>query len=130
MNRRLVYFLAGCIVIAACALAPPALAAGKSWRQKARASPHTATIVNPYEGQSEAVEAGQKLYQRYCAACHGKQAEGIGRNPSLHSPTVKEASPGELFWLLRNGNLRRGMPSWSHLPAEQRWQMITYLKTL
>jgi mono/diheme cytochrome c family protein len=117
-------------VFAALALASPGVAADRSWIEKANANPRTASLKNPYEGRAEAAEAGQKMYARYCSACHGKQAEGIGRTPPLHSPTMREAAPGALFWLLRNGNLRRGMPSWSQLPAEQRWQIITYLKTL
>ena len=33
---------------------------------------------------------------------------------------MKGASPGALFWLLRNGSLSGGMPSWSYLPPEGR----------
>jgi len=35
-----------------------------------------------------------------------------------------------LFWFLRNGNLRQGMPSWSGLPDQQRWQIVSFLKTV
>ena len=87
-------------------------------------------LLNPYEGQRSAEMAGAKLYRRYCASCHGKDAGGAGSAPTLRSPAVATASPGALFWLLRNGSLRRGMPSWSYLPEQQRWQLITYLKTL
>jgi mono/diheme cytochrome c family protein len=50
--------------------------------------------------------------------------------PALVSPAVRSAPAGVIFWLLRNGSLRRGMPSFSHLPEQQRWQIVTYLKTL
>jgi hypothetical protein len=43
---------------------------------------------------------------------------------------VQQAADGQLFWFLRNGNLRRGMPSWSSLPEPSRWQIIAYLKSL
>jgi len=37
---------------------------------------------------------------------------------------------GALFWFL-NGNLKHGMPpSWSRLPDERRWQLVSYLKSL
>jgi hypothetical protein len=49
------------------------------------------------------------------------------RNPYEGQP---DATPGELVWFLRNGNLRGGMPSWSGLPIERRWQLVTYLKSL
>jgi hypothetical protein len=48
----------------------------------------------------------------------------------LRSKEVQQASDGEIFWFLRNGNLRRGMPSWSSLPEPSRWQIIVYLKSL
>jgi len=86
--------------------------------------------TNPYAQDGDAVAAGAKLFQRHCSSCHGKDANGTGRVPSLHSVTVKNASPGALFWLLRNGLLRRGMPSWSRLPDEQRWQIVTYLQSI
>jgi mono/diheme cytochrome c family protein len=85
---------------------------------------------NPYEGQQQARRAGAKLYQRECVACHGADAQGIGKALPLASPEVREASPGTLFWVLRNGSIYRGMPSFSHLPDEQRWQIVTYLKGL
>jgi mono/diheme cytochrome c family protein len=85
---------------------------------------------NPYEGQQQARQAGAKLYQRECAACHGADAHGLGKALPLAEPEVRQASPGTLFWVLRNGSIYRGMPSFSHLPDEQRWQIVTYLKSL
>ena len=38
--------------------------------------------------------------------------------------------PGALFWILTNGVGRRGMPVWSKLPEPQRWQIVSYLKSL
>jgi len=40
------------------------------------------------------------------------------------------ATPGEIFWVITNGVVRRGMPSWSRLPEIQRWQIVTYLESL
>jgi mono/diheme cytochrome c family protein len=89
-----------------------------------------AAAVNPYEGKPDAFRAGAKLYARHCAQCHGRDAEGYGRAPSLHSATVQAAPPEALFQTLTNGVIRRGMPGWGHLPAEQRWQIVTYLRSL
>jgi mono/diheme cytochrome c family protein len=85
---------------------------------------------NPYGDQPDAVRAGEKLFLQHCAECHGSDARGIGSAVNLRLPTVQNATPGELAWFLRNGNLWRGMPSWSGLPAERRWQIVTYLKSL
>jgi hypothetical protein len=48
----------------------------------------------------------------------------------LRSKEVQQATDGQIFWFLRNGNLRRGMPSWSSQPEPSRWQIIAYLKSL
>ena len=85
---------------------------------------------NPYDGKPDAVRAGAKLYGRHCAQCHGPTAEGYGRAPSLRSERIQTAAPEELFHTVTNGRMRRGMPSWAHLPAERRWQIITYIRSL
>ena len=85
---------------------------------------------NPFVGNADAVAAGSKLFRQHCAACHGSDAEGSKRKPPLRSGRIKKALPGELEWLLRNGCQRNGMPSWSHLPEQQRWQIVTYLKSI
>lgn len=92
--------------------------------EKARARP------NPLEGNADAAAAGRKLFQMHCAQCHGNTAEGAVKGPSLRVPQVQEATPGTLFWVLTNGVVRRGMPVWSRLPAPQRWQIVTYVKSL
>lgn len=33
-------------------------------------------------------------------------------------------------WILTNGVVRRGMPVWSKLPEPQRWQLVSFLKSL
>jgi mono/diheme cytochrome c family protein len=85
---------------------------------------------NPFEGQPSAILAGRKLFLRHCAECHGEDGRGIGRAANLHSAAVQQAPPGELAWFLKSGDLRAGMPSWSRLPEQRRWQIVAYLKTL
>ncbi|TAM84131.1 MAG: c-type cytochrome [Acidobacteria bacterium] len=110
-------------------------------RQKAPDAPVTLSVFrrapasafrlqNPYAGRPEAALAGRKLFLRHCAQCHGENAEGRGNAPPLRSELILETPDGVLFWFLKNGNLRAGMPSWSGLPPEQRWQIVSFLKTL
>lgn len=89
-----------------------------------------ASVVDPLANSEGTRRAGAKLYARECAACHGADAEGRGKALPLIAPEVDEAAPGALFWVLTNGSLRRGMPSFAHLPEAQRWQIVEYLKTL
>ncbi len=86
--------------------------------------------ANPLASDPDAAIAGEKLYHQHCAKCHGKEGNGRFHRPSLRTERVRNATPGELQWLLTNGSLKNGMPSWSSLPEQQRWQIISYIKTL
>ncbi len=104
-------------------------AAGGDWMSQVPARDRQKT--NPFAGQAEAVQAGRLLYADHCAQCHGKKAEGATNRPSLRSQRLQaEASEGDVHWLLVNGNMRRGMPSWSKLPDQQLWQLVSFLRSL
>lgn len=83
---------------------------------------------NPYDGQPDAVSAGEKLLLQQCAECHGEEAQGRGRAANLRLAGVQNATPGELAWFLRSGNLVRGMPPWAGIPEQRRWQIVAYLQ--
>lgn len=86
--------------------------------------------VNPYAGNAKAVAAGAILFRNNCAQCHGDDADGKFSRPSLRSEEVRNATDGDLAWLLKNGDVYRGMPRWSGLPEHECWQIIAYLRTL
>lgn len=86
-------------------------------------------IKNPYAGNAAAAAAGKKLYGAKCVQCHGKNLQGMGPAPALDTAHVRRANSGELFWFISNGNPASGMPSWSNLPKQQRWQLVTFLQT-
>jgi len=87
------------------------------------------TRRNPLEGDPDATASGGKLFEQHCAECHGKKAEGTKRAPSLLGRDIQQATPGALFWVVTNGEVRRGMPVWSKLPEPERWQIVTFLKS-
>jgi len=99
-----------------------------AWRNHVPASDRTR--VNPVANQPEAVAAGKLLYRDHCAQCHGVEATGRHNHPSLRTERVALATDGELAWLLKNGNTWKGMPSWSSLPEQQRWQILAFLRSL
>jgi len=104
-------------------------AADGSWMKHVPSKDHERK--NPFAGQADAVSAGRLVYEDHCSKCHGENAQGTKKRPSLRSERVQqEASEGDLHWLLVNGNMGRGMPSWSKLGDPQIWQVITYVKTL
>jgi len=86
--------------------------------------------MNPLVNDPDAAIAGRKLFEQHCAECHGDTAAGSRRAPSLRAEEVQHASPGTLFWILTNGVVRRGMPVWSKLPEPQRWQIVSFVKSL
>jgi len=100
------------------------------YAELAKAPPKAAARSNPLATDPEAVAAGAKLFGLHCAECHGETAEGGKKAPSLRAPEVQQAAPGAIFWLLTNGVVRRGMPVWSKLPDPQRWQLVSYIKSL
>ena len=85
---------------------------------------------NPLANDPEAVAAGRVLFEEHCEECHGKEGIGGKKAPSLRAEEVQNAPPGAIFWILTNGVVRKKMPVWSKLPEPQRWQLVTYLKSL
>ncbi len=108
--------------------AKPAKASVYSEIEKAPEKAHAKR--NPFEQNPDAVAAGKNLFAQHCAECHGELALGGKKAPSLRAVEIQSASPGAVFWILTNGVVRRGMPVWSKLPEPQRWQLVSYIKSL
>lgn len=71
------------------------------------------------------------LREQTCSPCDVPNVTvGGHKGPSLVADPVRQAAPGALFWVLSNGVVRKGMPVWSKLPEPQRWQLVSYLKSL
>jgi len=78
--------------------------------------------------QAADVAAGHKLFEQHCSSCHGVEARGTKYAPDLAAAHAMDSA--ELFRFVTDGNLRHGMPSWSRLPDQRRWQIVAYLKSL
>jgi mono/diheme cytochrome c family protein len=111
LHKNLLIALTCVIGAARCAVSP---------RQSQAAPPEHSTEVR----------AGGKLFAHHCASCHGADATGTSRAPNLHTPSVQARPDAALAEFLTDGDLRKGMPSWSRLPEERRWQLVRYLKSL
>ena len=86
--------------------------------------------TNPLAKDPEAVSAGEVLFEEHCEECHGNRGMGGKKAPSLRAPEVQNATPGAIFWILTNGVVRKKMPVWSKLPEPERWQLVSYIKSL
>lgn len=124
-----VLLLTATMAVAQTNFAPPSKD-NSVYSELAKAPSKAAARHNPLESDPDAVAAGRKLFSLHCAECHGDTAEGGKKGPSLRASEVQQATPGALFWLLTNGVVRRGMPVWSKLPEPQRWQLVSFIKSL
>lgn len=92
-----------------------------------------------------AIISGERIYQRLCYHCHGRQGKGdnndymasIGHKPADHSDVaaMQKLSDAEFFIALRDGvKDERGwftMPPWaSVLTSREMWDVIAYVRHL
>ena len=93
---------------------------------------------------SASVEAGKKIFEKTakpmaCKMCHGKEGNGAGKlgmalNPKPRnftcSKTMKQVSPGQMFWVIKNGSKGTGMVAHGKtLNDKQIWDVVKYIET-
>lgn len=91
---------------------------------------------SPLPADKKVIEQGEKIAKINCVSCHGAKGKGDGAaavalNPKpadWTSARVQSESDGELFWKISNG--RGPMPPWKHLPDNDRWAIIQYIRSL
>ncbi len=72
-------------------------------------------------------QAGKRLYQKYCIACHGVNREGAGSYPSLMG--IESTYKKEGFLKLLNNGVRM-MPAFSYLSTTEKEALASYLLDL
>jgi len=92
------------------------------------APPDARARVNPLLDRPDAARGGGKLFQQRCTTCHGDDGHGTVKAPDLTGRDVQAQTDGELFWKITTGNAHAGMPTFSFLPALQRWQLVLHLR--
>jgi len=110
----------------------PGPAAASSWT----APPAERDKKNPLPAEAKTVAQGQKVAQSNCVSCHGARGKGDGAaavalNPKpadWTSKKVQGGSDGEIFWKITTGH--NAMPSWKHLPEQDRWALVRYIRSL
>ncbi len=94
------------------------------------APPDAAAKKNPLAGNADAVHGGKKLFMRHCVECHDEDGSGLQDAADLQLPAVQKQSDGSLFWKITNGNVKAGMPPFARLTDTERWQIVSFVRTL
>ncbi len=84
------------------------------------------------------IERGFRHYDEMCTGCHGapgiqpgKMHDGLNPEPPTLTEEVREMSPAELFWVIKNGVRMTGMPAWGPGHSDDKiWVMVAFLKAL
>lgn len=95
------------------------------------------SIQNPVEATDASLDRGQELFLRFCAPCHGPNANGVsgyilpaGYPPySLVTERVAAFTDGHIYGMIRMG--RGNMPAYGHrITHFDRWNVVNYLRVL
>lgn len=70
------------------------------------------------------LQAGQRLYSRYCTTCHGADRKGTGNNPAL-TDMSKKYQLADFLILLNNG--RRMMPAFKQVGEEEKNAIASFI---
>lgn len=109
-----------------------------NYAQEPRRNPEAQKIKNPVPADTESIEAGKKLYQRYCASCHGPQAKGDG-GLALSGGTPSDltdetwdygSTDGEIFVVIRDGVSSDMLAYKDKLNEKQIWQIVNFIRSL
>jgi mono/diheme cytochrome c family protein len=103
-----------------------------------------ANLVNASIPASASAEAGKEIFEKSakpmaCKMCHGKKGDGAGKlgmalNPKPRnftcSKTMNNVSPGQMFWVIKNGSKGTGMVAHGKtLKDKQIWDVVKYIET-
>ncbi len=102
-------------------------------------APIVVEMTNPVEATSESLARGERLYDRFCAPCHG--VDGVGANAplapvhpvlpayNLSGAVTAGRSDGYIYGIVRVG--RALMPAYGHqIPHYDRWHIVNYVRRL
>ena len=98
-----------------------------------------AALKNPVAATAESIAAGEQLYRKNCAPCHGVKAEGgsgndlIPASPDLTDATWDHGSTdGAIFDNIKNGVAPDfNMTPWKdQMKDDEIWNVVNYLRSI
>ena len=72
-----------------------------------------------------------------CKMCHGDKGDGGGKLGAALKPkprnftcakTMKDVTPGQMFWIIKNGSKGTGMAPFKTLKDKEIWDVIKYIR--
>ena len=99
---------------------------------------HAAGVEVPALIGGPQVARGFCIYETHCVACHGAPAvarqqwvAGLEPSPPYLLDTTSKWTPGQLFWIAKDGIKMTGMPSWRNsLSDGQIWDVVGFLEAM
>ena len=97
-----------------------------------------AELKNPFAGNDESLKEGDRLFHIYCQHCHGEKGDGNGTLrikgekfpvPSYFDDAHINLPEGKMFFSVTYGKNLMGSHA-SQLNPDERWKIITYIKSL
>ena len=127
-TRNIFQFVCICTIIAFI----PIILFAHDWN----APKEAAERQNPVPKDASAIERGQKLFEQFCANCHGKSGQGDGPvaaamkpSPSNLAERAGHHSDGDFAWKIANG--RGSMPAFKNrLTENQIWDLTHFIQSL
>lgn len=96
-------------------------------------------LQNPFPPTQVNFSRGKLVYERSCAACHGRDGDGassaiVGRGlmaPTvLVSPVVRNMADGQIFYAASFGGPKVMKPLGDLISREDRWKVVLYIREL
>ncbi len=97
------------------------------------------TLGSLYPAQPPSPARGMTIYSLKCEPCHGEA--GLGNGPfSQQMPVAvpaiglreisSQSSPSDWYTVISQGSIERGMPPFSSLTEQERWDVLSYVYEL
>jgi mono/diheme cytochrome c family protein len=136
-TSRIVFSIVGVLTLLTFAYPGGGAARADSMSGKWLSPAASAAKKNPIAPTQDSIAAGQKIYSKTCAMCHGKSGDADGPavielniHPArLSDPQLNTESDGSLFWKITTG--KKPMPAFGKRFSEtDRWNLVNYIRTI
>ena len=135
-----VYFFGGFYNVAATQPDLPVVAWALEYVRAASIDRHATDTPPSSFNDPATVQTGARAFStRGCVSCHGgpgamwaKFSEGLQPDPPALKDVVKDMTPAQIFWVIRNGINMTGMPGFKLAEAsdQELWTITAFVKKI